>query len=215
MKKAFIFDLDGVIIDDETIWEEAKQEIYPQIFGQKVYEKLGSTIGINMDGIYEKAATLGTTVSKERLFEELYNAAQRIYQTAPLTPNIEKLLDLLLAHNYRMGIVSSSPKAWIGVAINRLPQKNYFSSIISTIDRKDIERKPAPDGYLAAMKELDTKPESAIILEDSNLGIAAAKAAGAYTIGLKENLVKGQKQEGADMYADTIDDVIKFVLAKQ
>jgi len=48
-------------------------------------------------------------------------------------------------------------------------------------------------------------------LEDSNPGIASAKAAGAFTIGLRQNLIDGYQQVGADAYANTIDEVIALV----
>ena len=87
--------------------------------------------------------------------------------------------------------------------------------MISLEERKDLAHKPSPAGYLEAIKTLGVTPESSIILKDSNAGIASAKASEAYTIGLKQNLVKGYNQEGADIYADTVEDVIKIVLAKQ
>lgn len=61
------------------------------------------------------------------------------------------------------------------------------------------------------MKALEASPESTVILEDSNSGIKSAKASGAYTIGLKQNLVNGYIQEGADAYAETMADVIDIV----
>jgi len=65
MNKAFIFDLDGVLIDDERIWEEEKSKLYSRIFGQEVTDRLGSTLGLNMDAIYEKAVTCGAQVDKK------------------------------------------------------------------------------------------------------------------------------------------------------
>jgi len=53
--------------------------------------------------------------------------------------------------------------------------------------------------------------QKTIILEDSNPGIASAKAAGAFTIGLRQNLIDGYQQVGADAYANTIDEVIALV----
>ncbi|HSW88764.1 MAG TPA: HAD family hydrolase, partial [Candidatus Saccharimonadales bacterium] len=80
--------------------------------------------------------------------------------------------------------------------------------------RSDLPHKPAPDGYLEAIRMLGSTPQSTIILEDSNAGIASAKAAGAFVIGLRENLVEGQSQNGADIYADNINEVISIIKNK-
>lgn len=61
------------------------------------------------------------------------------------------------------------------------------------------------------MNILGSTPQTTIILEDSNHGISAAKAAGAYIIGFQENLVPGYQQKGADVYAKDINEVIELV----
>lgn len=211
MNKAFIFDLDGVIIDDESIWEEAKKKIYLSLFGQEIYHKMGSTIGINIDGIYERAVQYGSTVPKEKLIDAFYKGASVIYHTAPILPGIEELAETLKEYNYTLGIVSASPREWIDIVVERIHFTEYLSLTLSLFDRPDLLHKPAPDGYIEAIRELGSHPQSTIVLEDSNAGIAAAKAAGAYTIGLKQFLVEGYKQTGADVYAENIEDIIKIV----
>ena len=89
--------------------------------------------------------------------------------------------------------------------------KGYTSHKLN--ERTDLKPKPEPDGYLEALKNLEADPKLSIILEDSNSGIQAAKASGAYVIGFKGNLVDGYVQKGADVYADTMQDVIKLVEA--
>ena len=215
MNKAFIFDLDGVIIDDESIWEEVKKELYQEVLGKEIYAKLGPTIGLNMNQIYERALQSGSTISKQTLFDAFYKVASKIYQTAPITPGLEELVNNLTSKGYLLGIVSSSPKAWIDTVLKRLPYREQFKLVLSIIDRPELQPKPAPDSFIEAMHTLDVLPESTFILEDSNPGIAAAKAAGAYTIGLRQNLVEGHEQEGADSYADTLDEVLLKVLQRK
>ncbi len=97
------------------------------------------------------------------------------------------------------------------LVIDRLKFKDDLSIIISLDEREDLDHKPSPDGYLEAIKVLDTTPSSTIVLEDSNPGIAAAKAAGAYVVGLKLNLLPGYIQTGADMYVDKIDEIARIL----
>lgn len=211
MNNAFLFDLDGVLINDEAIWEQRKQKLYGELFGEEVRQKMGSTLGINMDGIYEKAAAAGTDVEREQFIREFYDIASDIYHTAPIPEGLDALADALLASGLRIGIVSASPLSWITTVTKRLSFEDEIELIISLHERDDLNHKPDPDGYLEAMKALGALPETTFILEDSNSGIHSAKASGAYTIGLRQNLVDGYVQEGADAYAETMVDVIELI----
>lgn len=213
--KAFIFDVDGVIIDTESQWEEAKKEMFTDLFGEKIYRKLGITIGTNIDDIYKEAKNLGATASKDEYRKRFFSFAPKIYETAPITNGIEDLCKVLAELNYVIAAVSASPKDWIDRALDRLSFKKEFKLVLSLDDRPDLPHKPAPDGYVEAIKELGSSPNETIVLEDSNAGIASAKAAGAYTIGLRQNLVDGQSQTGADIYASNLEEVIKIVRNKK
>ncbi len=214
MYKAFLFDLDGVLINDEAIWEQRKQQMYAELFGEEVHQKLGSTLGVNMDGIYERAVAVGANISKEQFISKFYNLAGDIYSSAPIPQGVAQLADALITMGYRIGIVSASPLSWITTVTKRLPFEDKIELIISLHERDDLKHKPAPDGYLEAMVALESTPQNTIILEDFNSGIKSAKASGAYTIGLQQNLVSGYVQQGADDYAATMTDVIELVKNK-
>ena len=205
MQKAFIFDIDGVLINSEPFWENAKEKIYLNLLGKEIREKMGSTIGLDMNGIYKKARALGSTVEKKKLFDAFYAAAPHIYQDAPLTPGLEKLEKELSQHDYLIGLVSASPQQWTSLAVSRLPFKKNIKVIVSLTGRPTLAHKPAPDGYIEAMKKLGTTPRHTIILEDSNAGIMSAKSSKAFSIGFKENLIKGYEEKGADTYANTME----------
>jgi len=164
MNKAFIFDLDGVLIDDERIWEEEKSKLYSRIFGQEVTDRLGSTLGLNMDAIYEKAVTCGAQVDKKTLIAAFYNVASDIYRTAPIPERLDELASFLKAEGFVIGIVSASPLSWITTVTKRLSFENDIALIISLHERPDLVHKPAPDGYLEAMKSLEATPTSTCIL---------------------------------------------------
>ncbi len=211
MSKAFIFDLDGVLIDSELVLEKHKQHVYNQLFGQSITSKLGSTIGLNIDSIYDKAIRCGARVSKQELFDSFLEVALQVYKEAPLTKDIDKLATSLIKEGYALGIVSASPQDFIDAVLSRLRFKDNIQCIISLHELENLRHKPNPDGYQEAMKRLGTNQKSTIILEDSNPGIESAKASGAYTIGFEANLVEGYVQIGADAYAKDISDVIRIV----
>lgn len=207
MSKAFIFDLDGVLIDDERIWEEEKAKLFVEVFGQDIAGKLGSTLGINIDTIYDMAAGFGTKVSKEKFVETFYKVAPGIFKTAPIPDGLDELAAFLKSNGFGVGIVSASPLSWITIVTRRLSFENDISVILSLYERPDLPHKPAPHGYIEAMQSLGATPESTVVLEDSNAGIKSAKAAGALTIGLQQNLASNYQQHGADVYAASMKDV--------
>ena len=211
MNKAFIFDLDGIIIDNELMWEEAKKEIYTTLFGEEIYSKMGHTMGMDMPSIYRRAVELGANVSLQSMLDEFYRHALNIYAKAPITKGVKRLADSLVKDGYSIGLVSTSPMDWINRVINRLSFKEKITVIISLEDSPELQKKPEPDGYLKAMKDLKVAPSSTIILEDSNSGIAAAKASGAFTIAFTQNLVHDYKQIVADAKAANMEEVMKIM----
>lgn len=212
MIKAFIFDFDGVIINDEQVWLEREKEFLPQLIGQKIFSRLGSTVGVGVDVLYERIVQYGSKATKEKFMQIFFEQARSIYKSALLTPGLESLVDLLITLDFSIGIVSASPREWINLAIDRLSFKDKIQVIVTLHDRPDLAPKPAPDGYIAAMQSLGVSAKNTLILEDSNAGITSAKASGAYVIAFRENLVSGYKQiEKADAVAENIPDVLKIV----
>ncbi len=208
---AFIFDLDGVLINNEPLWEKAKKEMFTELFGLSIYTKLGSTVGVNITAIHERAVKLGTKVSLEQLYDAFTQHAAPIYSKTPITDGISELGQKLIQYNYAIGIVSSSPRDWIDLVIDRLIFKKSIAVIFSLDKHPELKQKPAPDGYVEAIKQLGATPSTTFILEDSNTGITSAKAAGAYVIGLRQNLVEGYLQKGADVSVNKVEDVYEIV----
>lgn len=212
MNKAFLFDFDGIIVDSEPIWIIENEVMYEQVFGKTVAKRLGSTIGLGMELIHKKAMEHGTGIPYSTYVKAVQERAPEVYRNARITPGLQILKDELDRRNFHVGIVSASAKQWIDIVLDRLNwDQSEFKIILSLNDRADLAHKPSPDGYLHAIQELGATPETTIILEDSNQGIASAKASGATVIGFKENLVPNYIQKGADWYADTIEDVMRIV----
>ena len=214
MTKACIFDFDGVMIESERYWEddEAKKLIYKEVYGVDIAEKLNNkTLGLNMDAIHALAKSYVSTVPIQHFYDACDRKAQMIYAHAPLTKGLDEVIDKLIILNIALGIVSASPKLWIDTALKRLKNASTFHTVISLHERSDLAHKPAPDGYNEAMRTLGVTPHDTIVIEDSNTGIASAKAAGVFTIGLRQNLVAGYTIEGADAYVEDITNVLQFV----
>ncbi|OIN88997.1 hypothetical protein COW80_02335 [Candidatus Beckwithbacteria bacterium CG22_combo_CG10-13_8_21_14_all_01_47_9] len=195
--KAFIFDLDGVIIDSETWWDKIEGALP------------GHSLGQSINSAFHSAQTLDPKLTWEIYFNRLNRWAQKIYRQAPITPAIDDLLTKLIDQHYRLGLVSGSTTRWISLVIARL--KSPIPVIISLHDRSEIKPKPAPDGYLTAIKQLKVKPGNTIILEDSQTGIDSAKSAGAFTICLTEHHHKNYHPSDADLYVKNIPELLMYL----
>lgn len=197
--KAFIFDLDGVIIDSETWWDKLWLSKF----------KTGLSIGHSIKSEFQAFKQQNPRLSWNQFFAKLNQVADKIYPRAPLTPSVNQLLGKLINNNYRLGLVSGSTTSWITTVMARL--KYPIATIISLHEHPELKPKPAPDGYLAVMKQLGVKAKESIILEDSQMGLDSAKASGAFTICLTQHHPKNYHPAGADLYVDNIRELLSYL----
>lgn len=194
MVNAFIFDMDGVLINSEAMWIKYESDFLDNLFGKEITSKIGDTIGVSSRTINEKAKALGFKEPLDTISKTWDETAFRMYDKANITPNTDVLGEYLIRKGFNIGIVSSSRLSWIYHVLPRLSFRNKISKIISLADRADLKPKPSPDGYNEMIKTLGSLPSNTIILEDSNSGIKAATESGAYVISFSQNLIQGYKQ---------------------
>ncbi len=211
MTKAFIFDMDGVIVDSERTWKHYGEPFYIKLFGKDIRKKIGDTRGITAKVVYERAVSNGFSMEQERFFKLFDKAMALIYAKSEIAKDIDKLGRKLIELGFKLGLVSSSRQNWIDLILPRIEFSKQLTTVLSINDTPNLRSKPYPDGYKEAMKRLRSSPKTTIVLEDSNSGIQAAKEAGTYVIGFRQYLVPNYKQEGADVYANNVYDVIKIV----
>lgn len=204
MKKAVVFDMDGVILDSENVWEKYDLEF----FGPEIYANMKPRIkASSLDKIYRMAFAHGFKIKKSEFLDRYFEIAKTVYKEAALTEGLEELLDELNGKGIKIGLATSSPGAWADQVMSRLKNPHLFKCVVSVFDTPGIRTKPNPDSFLAALKELGVRPEQSLIVEDSSNGIKAAKASGAYVVCLKEHLPPGEYPEGADKYVDNLQEL--------
>ena len=214
MNRAFIFDMDGVIVNSEPSWEIVEREFFPKMFGAAVASRMPNFVGAGLRRVLEEARSLGAVFDEAEVVQTYEEIARRVYARSPITHGVEDLTKHLDALGFKLGLVSQSPVSWMDQVVPRLVFRKLLGAVISLQDRPDLKRKPAPDGFLEAFRILNCDPKLSVILEDSDPGIAAGKASGAYTIGFSGNLIEGYKQTGADAYANTMGEVASLVATK-
>lgn len=213
-KKVFVFDMDGVLVPSEKEWLnlESEERFLEKLLGQKVFSQMGEMIGVSLGDIYQRAAALGTSASKAEFHNQFEIAAAKVYRRCDVTAGVDGLVDYLKNNHWKLALVSSSPMSWVNLVLARLPWKDQLDLVLSVNEHRKIKPKPSPDGYKHILKTLGAAAKDSIALEDSNPGIASAKAAGLLTIGYTEHLIEGYRQQGADMIAKDMSEVLRIVV---
>jgi len=176
---AFLFDLDGVIIDTEPqydiFWEKTSEKYQ---LGIKNFANLikGTT---NFDILSLYFSRFPDTVKQE--IATSYHAFEMKMDIIPI-PGALAFLENAKKTGIPMGLVTSSDDMKIKYVFSRLHIRQYFSTIVSA-DRI-TKGKPDPMCYLLAASDLDISPENCFVFEDSFNGIRSGNAAGMKVIGL-------------------------------
>lgn len=210
MNKAFLFDMDGVIVDSERAWSLEGKDFAERLYGRDIVAKMGDTTGTTVDHEYDFAKNHGFSMDKEEFYKKYDEQAAKIYEKTTITQGLQGFVYNLKKMGYSAGIVSSSRRPWVDTVLAKIGDSSLFDYILS-LNEKGLPSKPSPEGFLHAMKDLSVTPATTIILEDSNSGIAAARASGAYTIAFTPLLVQGYVQIPADATAHSFEDVEKIV----
>jgi beta-phosphoglucomutase len=212
MNKAFIFDMDGVLIDSESVWQKTDTQFFGKAVNEQIQDQL---LGSSVQVIYDLACQHGLVMPEAEFYDRYNQLAAKVYKTAKMTAGVDQLIELLKRLGFKIGLVTSSPRLWVDLVLPRIADQAAFDYILSISDNPELRSKPAPDGYNRAIKMLGSTSEQTIILEDSNNGIASAKASGAFVIGLREHLETTYVAKGADVYVQNLSGVEEYLKEEQ
>jgi HAD superfamily hydrolase (TIGR01509 family) len=184
---AVLFDMDGVLIDSETpSFALLHKTLAKQGIDISLKDLLADYTGVNSNAIY---AALIERFGLNKTVDEFRRDHRRIsgsfYVDGELLPmpGLIRFMDYLCKRNIKMAVVSSTSGANVLAALNRLSLIRYLDAIVTgdMVGRP----KPSPEGYLAAVRYLRVKPAECLVIEDSPIGIRAAKNAGIFVVGFK------------------------------
>lgn len=176
-----MFDLDGVLIESERVWDTARKELVRDDSG--TWHDRATT---DMMGMSSKEWSsymhdrLGVPMDPAEINDAVVERVASAYEAhLPLLPHaVETVREL--ATRWPLGLASSSNRPIIELVLERAGVGACFDAIVSS---EEVEHgKPAPDVYLAAARQLDVEPDDCVAVEDSTNGIKAAVDAGMRTI---------------------------------
>lgn len=204
MFTAFIFDMDGVIIDSEPLHFKVDMEVMEELDIPVTKEDLEQYVGMTNPEMWTRIRLkYGLTPSVEDLIE-LLMGRKLAYLAASDDRPIEGIEELIhsLHGRKRIGLASSSPRVFIEAVLNKFGLLPYFDFVIS--GEEVGHGKPAPDIYLKTAEMLGAAPGQCIVLEDSRNGVTAAKAAGMTCIGFQNVNSGDQDLSKADRIVGSI-----------
>ena len=186
-KKAFIFDLDGVIVDTAKYHFLAWQNLANSLsisFSEEQNEQLK---GVSRVRSLEKILEWGNKTISEEEFTRLMAEKNEEYlayiskmDTSEILPDVPRILNYLISKNQAIALGSASKNARI--ILDKVELTNKFNTIV---DGTDVSKaKPDPEVFLIGAKALDIAPEDCVVFEDSVAGVQAANIANMISIGI-------------------------------
>jgi HAD superfamily hydrolase (TIGR01509 family) len=184
MEIAFLFDMDGVIVDSnpyhkialKQFCKQHGQELTEEQLREKIYGRTNKDWIANLFGNIDQETLKKYADEKEALFRELY---EKDIKPVEGLPEFLKSMEL---QGIARAIATSAPKENVDFTLKKTGLGKYFQTIL---DESFVNKgKPDPEIYLKTAAALGYKPEHCIVLEDSLSGVASGKAAGCKVIGI-------------------------------
>jgi HAD superfamily hydrolase (TIGR01509 family) len=178
-----VFDLDGVLIQTEEIWDEVRGDYIVRLGGRYDEEAQRAMMGMSSKewSVY-LADDLGVPRTAEQVNEDVVELMASSYRGhLPLIDGAPEAVERL-AGRWPLGVASSSNRELIDLVLELSGLGRFFQATVSS---EEVARgKPAPDVYLEACRRLGIGATRAAAIEDSHAGIGSAKAAGMRVIAI-------------------------------
>lgn len=192
MNKAYIFDMDGVLIDSEVIYLKSLVKYLKTLDVDASVKELSIVTGMKLEAITKH---LQTQYHLEHVCAEEMMRMQDIYfdQEVELEPlqcmdGLIEFLERLKAKGKKIALASSSDEVWIQQVVDTLEIRKYFDIIVNGDDV--TYSKPNPEIFHLAAKRLGCHANECIVIEDSVNGIEAGLQAGMYVVGYKGSQIQ-------------------------
>lgn len=176
---AAIFDMDGLLIDSEPLWDQAEMDVFSTLnIDLTRRSELPDTLGLRIDQVvrmwHETLPWNGP--SQEEVTQRIITRALNLVEeTRPLLPGVEQALKLCRAEGLKIGLASASPLHMLERVLELFELGSYFD-VLASAEALPYS-KPHPQVYLDAAARLGVDPLNCVTLEDSINGMVATKAA--------------------------------------
>jgi HAD superfamily hydrolase (TIGR01509 family) len=208
MPDAVIFDLDGLLLESEQVWNASKRRLTEERGGRWRPEAEHAMLGMSSpEWSRYMHDELGVPLEPGEISREVVRLMIESYERElPLLPGADEAVRRL-AERWRLGLASSSNREIIDTVLQHTGWAELFAVTLSS---EQVERgKPAPDVYLEAAGRLGVEPERTVAVEDSNAGIRSALAAGMGVVAIPNHAYPPEPAvlERANVVLDSLNDL--------
>ncbi len=205
MQYAFIFDMDGVLIDSNPTHKIALQQfckkhgydLTEDQLREKIYGRTNRDWLLNLFGTLSEETIRAYADEKEALFRSLYSDIKPV-------DGLIDFLDKLDQLSIPRAIATSAPRANVDFTLAKTSMERYFPTILD--DSFVTLGKPNPEIYLKSAAALGFEPGNCIVLEDSLSGVTAGKRAGCKVVGITTTHTREELSD-TDLVIDNFEDL--------
>jgi HAD superfamily hydrolase (TIGR01509 family) len=175
--EAVIFDLDGVLVDSEQLWNQAKEELVREAGGRWREDAPRAMMGMSSrEWSAYMRDQLGVERGTDEINRDVVGRIERLYRAKlPLLRGAIETVHVL-SGRWPLGLASSSNREIIDLVLDLA---GLAESFVATVSSEEVARgKPAPDVYLESARRVGVRADRCVAIEDSSNGLRAAAAAG-------------------------------------
>ena len=198
-----VFDCDGVLLETEPRWTLVETQLFAKYGHPYGHEEKLQLIGTGLGGTGKQFETMLDQPGRAaELMSELVElaAAEFARGVEPMKGALD-IVGELRGLGRPMAIASNSFHRLVDLALKGSSLRDAFDVVVAADDVD--EPKPAPDLFLEACRRLGARPNDAVAVEDSPTGVASARAAGLFVIGIPS--IEGLRLEEADLVASSLE----------
>jgi HAD superfamily hydrolase (TIGR01509 family) len=208
MIEAVVFDLDGLLVDSEQLWDQAREALARERGGRWHDRAQADMMGMSsLEWSRYMHDRIGLRESPEEISAEVVRRMEALYrERLPLLPGAREAVERL-ATRWPLGLASSSNRPLIDLTLELSAMEPYFRATVSS---EEVARgKPAPDVYLETARHLGVDPGRTAAIEDSHNGILSAAAAGMRVVAIpNRRFPPGEEALArADVVLDSLDEL--------
>lgn len=212
MPRAVIFDMDGVLVDSMHVHWLAWKEAFAAFGIDIAPEDFAKTPGMTVEPVIR---LLGgerfTRAQIDDIIEKQEKAFQRILsEDFPSIPGVSKLIKSLDEAGWRMSVGTSGPMANLRLVLDHIPEGYRIKTYVVCEDV--VNGKPDPEVFLKAAERMGTKPAETVVIEDSFVGLQAAKKGGFLAVALTTTHPMEELKSMADLVVDSLEKLSPEVL---